>query len=49
MILDNIHKGIVVTTGTISKALKDSLSIPNDYYIQIISGDDLKYSINHPK
>ena len=50
MVLDNIHKGIVVTTGKISKTIKDSLSsIPNDYYIQIISGDDLKYSINHPK
>lgn len=50
MVLDNIHKGIVVTTGTVSKALKDSLSsIPNDYFIQIITGDDLKYSIKQAK
>lgn len=50
MILDNVHKGIVFTTGEINNKIKNSLlSIPKDYLIQIITGEDLKYSLINKK
>lgn len=45
MILDNVHQGIVITTGNITKDIKKSLTkLPRDYAIQIITGEDLRYS-----
>lgn len=50
MILDDVHKGIVLTTGEVNNKIKNSLSsLPKDYIIQIITGEDLKYSLINKK